>query len=261
VPYSTDPSSVGNKFIHLTNSSIQKHNMGSVPNANNDSRSAAQSVHPADRALASEKGGTKLKLSYLWRRFQEDGIDADKVRSDIEAVLVKTLMVANDAIPNQINSFELYGFDIMLDAKLKPWLIEVNASPSLGCDFQVDIDVKHKLMQDTMRLVDPLEFDRGVLLEELEARLEELRKEKKRPFANPSAMYGASHGKRTQAQQRLDRTLNLVLGGKTPRTPAATPPAHLGNYKQIAPGGKVFEMTQKLMQKCLHSHRKKGGTR
>ena len=105
--------------------------------------------------MASEKGGTKLKLSYLWRRFEEDNINAGKVRSDIDAVLVKTLLVANDAIPNQINSFELYGFDIMLDDKLKPWLIEVNASPSLACDFQVDIDVKHKLMQDTMRLVNP----------------------------------------------------------------------------------------------------------
>merc|ERR1711937_349036 len=111
---------------------------------------------------------------------------------------------------------ELYGFDIMLDDKLKPWLIEVNASPSLACDFQVDIDVKHKLMQDTMRLVNPIQFDRGLLLEQLEARLEQLQKEKKRPFANPSVMYEASRNKQNKAQQRLDRMLNLVLGGQTP---------------------------------------------
>ena len=86
-------------------------------------------------------------------------------------------------------------------------------------------------------------------------------KQKKRPFANPSAMYSASHGKRTKGQQRLDHMLNLVLGGRTPRVPAITPPAHLGGYRQIAPGGKIFEMTQKLMQKCLHSHRRKGISR
>ena len=62
VPFSTDPSSVGNKFIHLTNSSIQKHNMGSVPNANNETFSrrghCILQTEPGVR-----KGGTKLKLA------------------------------------------------------------------------------------------------------------------------------------------------------------------------------------------------------
>jgi len=34
-------------------------------------------------------------------------------------------------ITNNPNCFEVYGFDIMLDANLKAWLIEVNASPSM----------------------------------------------------------------------------------------------------------------------------------
>ena len=33
VPYSTEPEQLKNKFIHLTNSSIQKHNESSVPHA------------------------------------------------------------------------------------------------------------------------------------------------------------------------------------------------------------------------------------
>ena len=41
-------------------------------------------------------------------------MDVVGIQENIEEVLVKTLMVADDAIPNQPNSFELYGFDIML---------------------------------------------------------------------------------------------------------------------------------------------------
>lgn len=34
--------------------------------------------------------------------------------------------------------FEILGFDIMFDSKLKPWLIEVNHAPSFGTDTPID---------------------------------------------------------------------------------------------------------------------------
>ena len=37
----------------------------------------------------------------------------------------------HDAIPHQPNAFELFGFDILIDAQLRPWLIEV--SMEVGC--------------------------------------------------------------------------------------------------------------------------------
>ena len=52
------------------------------------------------------------------------------------------------------NSFELYGFDIMLDSKLEPWLIEVNGSPSMTANTAPDYRIKMPLIEDTMILID-----------------------------------------------------------------------------------------------------------
>jgi tubulin polyglutamylase TTLL6/13 len=44
--------------------------------------------------------------------------------------------------------YELLGFDIMLDRKLKPWLLEVNHLPSFNHDTPVDQQVKTDLIKD-----------------------------------------------------------------------------------------------------------------
>jgi tubulin polyglutamylase TTLL5 len=47
----------------------------------------------------------------------------------------------------------LYGFDILIDSALKPWLLEVNLSPSLGCDSPLDVRVKSAMLVDLLTLV------------------------------------------------------------------------------------------------------------
>jgi len=42
----------------------------------------------------------------------------------------------------------------MLDKKLKPFLLEVNESPSFNDDTDVDKEVKSGLIEDTFRLLD-----------------------------------------------------------------------------------------------------------
>ncbi len=50
------------------------------------------------------------------------------------------------------NCFELYGFDILLDSGVKPWLMEVNIYPSLETDSVLDEIIKTRLVCDSLNL-------------------------------------------------------------------------------------------------------------
>ena len=45
-------------------------------------------------------------------------------------------------------------YDIMIDASLRPWLIEVNASPSLSPDTTADYRLKFSMLSDMLDVLD-----------------------------------------------------------------------------------------------------------
>lgn len=49
--------------------------------------------------------------------------------------------------------YELYGFDIIIDADLKPWILEVNISPSFSSSSPFDKTLKTKLIWDTLTII------------------------------------------------------------------------------------------------------------
>uniref|UniRef100_K3W656 Tubulin-tyrosine ligase family protein n=1 Tax=Globisporangium ultimum (strain ATCC 200006 / CBS 805.95 / DAOM BR144) TaxID=431595 RepID=K3W656_GLOUD len=247
-----EDSDLSNLFVHLTNSSIQKENQEAIKTSNN----------PINAAAGEEVGGTKMTLAYLWRRLEAMGADVEKVKNEIIEVILKSLMCGEDHIPFQVNSFDLYGYDILLDDTFRPWLIEINSSPSMARENELDYQVKDALILDTIKLVNPLRFDRTKFVDIVSRRLQDLENEKKRPHAH------IRHPKQAEelAIRQLNEDLTEILHGEAPRN-FGDMPAHLGSYRRICPHTTTYNQARfafgswmqslvKLKKSCVRMERR-----
>ncbi|XP_043934218.1 tubulin polyglutamylase TTLL13-like [Protopterus annectens] len=161
----TEPSSsnVDDICMHLTNYAINKR---------------------SENFIRDEEIGSKWKLSTLKIWMEKHGFDTVKLWEDIEDVVIKTLISAYPVLKHNYRTcfpihvvgnacFEILGFDILLDKKLKPWLLEVNHSPSFTTDSQLDREVKDALLCDTLNLINLRACDKKKILGEDKRRVTE----------------------------------------------------------------------------------------
>lgn len=89
-------------------------------------------------------------LSSLWKYLSDRNINVHAIQSSLKDIVIKTLLsvtpllteMMKTNVSSRYSCFELFGFDIILDADLKPWLLEVNISPSLHSTSSLDLSVK-----------------------------------------------------------------------------------------------------------------------
>ena len=77
-----------------------------------------------------------------------------RIRQQMDEIYIKSLQSVQKVMINDKHCFELYGFDIMFDEHLKPWIIEVNASPSLTASSPTDYELKFGLLEDMLHVLD-----------------------------------------------------------------------------------------------------------
>lgn len=131
----------------------------------------------------------------------------------------------------QATAFELYGVDAMLDRSGKVWLLEVNASPSLATNTELDKEIKGDLLQDVINLVDPVPFDRVALKHVLSRR-----QQQRTGPARRSRRQGGGLLSGTEAEERevMNTDLHAILKGSHPRV-VGTMPQRMGKFQCIAP--------------------------
>jgi len=56
-------------------------------------------------------------------------------------------------VPFNNSCYEVLGFDVLIDSNLKPWLMEVNMSPSMNTDSPLDLKIKGNMIADLLSLV------------------------------------------------------------------------------------------------------------
>jgi D-alanine-D-alanine ligase-like ATP-grasp enzyme len=61
--------------------------------------------------------------------------------------------------------FQVLGIDIFLDRKAKPWLIEVNQSPSFATDSPLDQTIKLGVLSDAFRILNLTQARKQAYLE------------------------------------------------------------------------------------------------
>ena len=97
----------------------------------------------------------------LRAKYEQLEISYDGVWSQIKDLIIKALITIQSHICNKLSKtgtqrdqcFDLFGFDVLVDDTLKPWLLEVNMSPSLSCSAKLDKQIKTSLLSDAFHLI------------------------------------------------------------------------------------------------------------
>ncbi|XP_073401186.1 probable tubulin polyglutamylase TTLL2 [Dendrobates tinctorius] len=128
-------SSLDNIFAHLTNTSINKYSTS----------------YSADKERVGS--GCKWTFGQFRSYLRNSEIDDVLLWQRIYNIVTMTILSISPSIPQYPNCFELFGFDILIDDTLKPWLLEVNYSPALSVDCANDVAVKKSLINDIIDLL------------------------------------------------------------------------------------------------------------
>lgn len=132
-----------NRFIHLTNNSIQKN-----------------SEHFENTEIEGSMWHSEEFGEYI---NEEAGSDLyeEKIKPQIKKIVLYTLECVQDMVENTKCAAELYGYDIMIDQDYRPWLIEINSSPAMDYSTPVTKELVKQVLEDTIKVIVDYHYAKG----------------------------------------------------------------------------------------------------
>ncbi|XP_063414102.1 tubulin polyglutamylase TTLL7-like isoform X4 [Mytilus trossulus] len=220
-------SNINHMYMHLTNYSVNKHNEYYEKGESVDS-------------------GSKRSIAFLNEYLRNKDRDVALMWRNISDMIVKTLLVSmphllhayrmcRPCAPSGSDSvcFEVLGFDVLLDRNLKPWLLEINRSPSFGTDEKIDWDIKSALIENTIKLLNIKVSDkrRNINAQKQEAQ-KRLYRTGKRPDAPDVSEY---EKRRIHFEKRKEELKELLARIKKQSLREDYDNRNMGKFRRIFP--------------------------
>ena len=130
-----DLTDIDNKFVHLTNNAIQKDGKDYSKFEDGNQISFFQFHKYMKNTIAD---------------FDFNGIILTQIKDIIRKTYYATINKLNPH--NNLNSFEIFGYDFMIDDDLNTWLIEVNTNPCIEESSTLLKALIPRMLDDAFRL-------------------------------------------------------------------------------------------------------------
>lgn len=152
--FTADRTSLDNLFIHLTNPGVLREDK------------------------SADFAAQRITHTEYRKRLQELGVDDGRLFRHIYEIIAKSLLAVREPVLRMHQRsaeqgikldrhYMLIGYDVLVDAALRPWIIEANAGPSLENEADVKTAsgrreqcLKERVATDTLRLTGILPTDK-----------------------------------------------------------------------------------------------------
>uniref|UniRef100_A0A2K6QXD8 Tubulin tyrosine ligase like 8 n=1 Tax=Rhinopithecus roxellana TaxID=61622 RepID=A0A2K6QXD8_RHIRO len=123
--------------IHLCNNAVQKHLKNDVGRS---------------PLLPAHNMWTSARFQEYLQRQGRGAVWGSVIYPSMKKAIVHAMKVAQDHVEPRKNSFELYGADFVLGRDFRPWLIEINSSPTMHPSTPVTAQLCAQVQEDTIKV-------------------------------------------------------------------------------------------------------------
>jgi len=150
--YSLDPKHFSDNFVHVDSIDINEVNEHEFE------------ISVANSTLQHE--GLRCDIKYLLSKLESEGHNSTQLWENINDLVVKSIAAAERKMLGEVvmltqtnrtrraYPWEMTGYDILIDKNMKPYLLEINNTPSMSPHTVIENKIKQSLLHDLLDVVD-----------------------------------------------------------------------------------------------------------